>query len=100
MHLIPYYGLYSSRTRGKLNKTGNLIKLKPDVEKLPGRNSSRQSWARLLKKVYEVDPFICLKCGGDMKIIAIITNRVAIDKIIDYLEKNKSPPFDKILAVS
>ena len=28
--------------------------------------------ARLLAKVYEVDPMVCPRCGGDMKVIAII----------------------------
>jgi tRNA(Ile2) C34 agmatinyltransferase TiaS len=26
-----------------------------------------RAWARLLAKVYEVDPMMCPKCGGDMK---------------------------------
>ena len=27
-------------------------------------------WAALIKMVYEVDPLICPKCGGTMKIIS------------------------------
>jgi len=32
----------------------------------------KQSWARLLQKVYKVDPFICPECQGAMSVVAII----------------------------
>ena len=34
----------------------------------------KQAWVRLLAKVYEVDPLVCPKCGGEMKVIAVIEN--------------------------
>ncbi|MFZ3106465.1 MAG: hypothetical protein WA105_03700 [Candidatus Hydromicrobium sp.] len=43
-----------------------------------------KSWARLIKKIYEVDPLICPKCGGLMKIIAFIEYYKVIKKILDY----------------
>ena len=69
-HLIRYYGLYSSRSRGKTRKDGSLDKFgwgaRPEEEpkKEPEENpvetlsekKSKQTWARLIKKVYEVDP--------------------------------------------
>ncbi len=30
----------------------------------------RQSWARLLKKIYQVDPLTCPQCGCRMALIA------------------------------
>jgi len=32
----------------------------------------RQNWARLIQRVYEVDPLLCPKCQGTMKIISFI----------------------------
>ncbi|OGV82305.1 MAG: hypothetical protein A3K19_25070 [Lentisphaerae bacterium RIFOXYB12_FULL_65_16] len=32
-------------------------------------------WAALPKKVFEVDPLKCAKCGGKMKIVAFIERR-------------------------
>ncbi len=29
---------------------------------------SNQTWARLIQKVYEMDPLICPRCGSEMKI--------------------------------
>ena len=30
--------------------------------------AKRSAWARLIKKVYEVDPLICPKCGNEMRL--------------------------------
>ena len=30
------------------------------------------TWAKLIAKVYEVDPLVCTKCGGEMKVVAVI----------------------------
>jgi hypothetical protein len=56
-----------------------------------------RSWARLIQKIYEVDPLICPKCGGEMRIIAFIEDYRVIKKILDYLKiyefgKKRAPP--------
>ena len=30
-------------------------------------NARKRAWARLLAKVYEIDPLVCPKCGSEMK---------------------------------
>ena len=44
----------------------------------------KQSWARLLQKVYEVDPFICPKCQGIMSVVAIIEDPKELTNIINW----------------
>ncbi|MBM3707623.1 MAG: hypothetical protein FJW69_04665 [Actinobacteria bacterium] len=44
-----------------------------------------KSWARLIKKIYEVDPLLCSKCKGSMRIIAFIEDYKVIRKILDWL---------------
>ena len=74
-------------TKGKTVKDGSLAKYgyrarpKKTTEKLPDieiqsvtNKMSRRSWARLIRKVYKVDPPICPKCVSKMKIIAVITD--------------------------
>ena len=39
------------------------------------RAGSVSTWARLIKRVYEVDPLECPECGGAMKIISFIERR-------------------------
>lgn len=64
---------------------------------------ANKSWARLIKKVYEVDPLICPKCDGNMRIIAFIEDYKIIKKILDYLgiyefKRDRPPP--RALAVA
>ena len=44
----------------------------------------RQNWARLIQKVYEIDPLICPKCRKEMKIISIIEDKAVIKKILQH----------------
>ena len=46
----------------------------------------------LLARIYEVLPLVCPQCGGEMKIIAFITEAVAIREILDHLGEPTSPP--------
>jgi hypothetical protein len=54
----------------------------------------RHSWARLLQKVYEVDPFLCPKCGGAMSVVAVIEDPGELRKIIEWVQANqvRGPP--------
>jgi len=49
----------------------------------------RQSWARLLQKVYEVDPFVCPKCQGSMSVVAIIEDPKELAKIITWAKQQE-----------
>jgi len=40
----------------------------------------------MIRRVYEVDPMHCPKCGGTMKVIAFITEHALLDRIIDHLK--------------
>ena len=64
---------------------------KEDLKPLPSKG-----WAAMIRKVYEVDPLLCPKCGGTMKVIAFITDYQAVDRIIDHLKltfvAEKPPP--------
>jgi len=39
----------------------------------------------LLAKVYEVDPFVCPKCGAEMKVIAVIEDSNEMTRILKHL---------------
>jgi len=45
----------------------------------------RKNWARLIQKIYEVDPLTCPKCQGQMRIISFIEDDDVIKKILKYL---------------
>ena len=47
----------------------------------------RQSWARLLRRVLEVDPLLCPQCQVEMKIVSVITDPVVVDSILRHVEQ-------------
>ncbi len=84
-----FYGWYSNRTRGYRRRHG-LLGEAPPLEPAPEGDprvplEARQSWARLIRQVYEVDPLLCPGCGGTMKIIAVIERPAVIRHILDHL---------------
>ena len=53
----------------------------------------RLSWARLLKRVFELDLEHCPNCGGELKIIAAIVEQPVIEKILTHLGlQARAPP--------
>ena len=71
-HLVRYYGWYSNVSRGKRQKTR-----REDPSTIEGFSevsnpAAKRAWARLIKQVYEVDPLVCPRCAGAMRIIAFI----------------------------
>ena len=43
------------------------------------------SWARLLKRVFDIDTEHCPNCGGELKIIATIEQPAVIERILPHL---------------
>ena len=53
----------------------------------------RISWARLLKRVFEIDLEHCPNCGGQLKIIAAILEASVIERILTHLGlQARAPP--------
>jgi hypothetical protein len=46
---------------------------------------ARMSWARLLKRVFDIDIGHCPNCGGSLKIIAAIEDPPVIVRILTHL---------------
>jgi Ribonuclease G/E len=55
-----------------------------------------KGWVEMIRKVYEVDPMICPRCGGRMRVVAFLTEHAVVDRIIRHLEltfgAEKPPP--------
>ena len=62
----------------------------------PGCAHGRQvriSWARLLKRVFEIDLEHCPNCAGQLKIIAAILEAPIVERILTHLElQARAPP--------
>ena len=55
--------------------SGNSVPSAAAIEEELSRTAARRRWAALVKRVYEVDPLVCPKCGGEMRVIAFIERR-------------------------
>ena len=58
------------------------------IEEAPPPLTSK-GWAEMIRKVYEVDPLVCPRCGGRMKVVAFLTEYAVVDRIIRHLELTK-----------
>jgi ribosomal protein S27E len=93
--MVRYYGLYSNAHRGKMRKieekANSFLIVEQEEPVAPSKG-----WAEMIRKVYETDPLLCPKCGGQMRIIAFIEDHKAIDRIIAHLkltfEAERPPP--------
>jgi len=53
----------------------------------PYRAALRRRWAELIRRVYEIDPLVCPRCGGEMRVVGFITQPALIDRIPRSPEK-------------
>ena len=106
---VRYYGYYSNKSRGMRAKAeaaslaahiasgtadnspsigdsivDNLVSL-TDYRSALTRKRFKKNWARLIQKVYDVDPLSCPKCSGPMRIISFVEDEAVIKKILSHL---------------
>ncbi len=55
-------------------------------------DTSRIAWAKLMARVGEEFPLACPNCGGDIRLIAFITEPGPIRKILTHLSEPLEPP--------
>jgi hypothetical protein len=53
----------------------------------PAEKRASMTWARRLKRVFNIEIETCDKCGGDVRIIASIKDPVVIRKILAHLDE-------------
>jgi len=94
--MARYYGYYSNVKRGR-GKNKNQDEWMPFILESEGSTKEyRKNWAKLIQKIYEVDPLTCPKCSGKMKVISVIEDEEVIKKILKHLGlweiKARPPP--------
>ena len=94
--MVRYYGHYSNVSRGKRKKQGQDRMIPSILEPDGSSKEHRKNWSRLIQKIYEVDPLMCPKCHGRMKILAFIEDEHVIKKIFKHVGlwdvKPRPPP--------
>ena len=94
---VHYYGAYSNAHRGIALRREVFIEVPPENEPSDPRRpdsprlaARRKSWARLIRRVYEVDPFLC-RCGKRMRVVGFITQPPVILKILHHIGRRFDP---------
>jgi len=99
-HVVRYYGALGPRsplrgavtgavrgraTLGELERgysvtlAGKALREARRAAKAAGR-----AWAACLRKIFEVDPVRCGKCGGEMKLVSVILDDRELDRILAH----------------
>ena len=71
--------------RGKVKKPRSLDENQTSAEK-----RASMTWAKRLKRVFDIDIETCSECGGDVKIIASIEDPATVQKILAHLDGTTS----------
>jgi hypothetical protein len=79
-----YCGYHSNVCRGKRKETED-HGVASILEANKSSKESRKNWARVIQKIYEVDPLTCPKCQGRMRIVSFIEDREVIQAILKHL---------------
>src|SRR5664280_510305 len=94
--MVRYYGYYSNVSRGKRQKEDNNDTIPCIIEPQGDVKAFRKSWARLIQKIYAVDPLVCPKCQGTMRVISSIEDPSVIRDILKHLGlwlvRSRPPP--------
>ena len=54
--------------------------------------SARIDWATLLKRTFDVDLKVCVRCGGRLSLRAVVTEPPTVTKILTALSRARDPP--------
>ncbi len=102
MHLIRFHGVLAPKAKWRskalphaqdnakaLSATATAIDWQEPPEH--GR-PMRMGWAKLFKRVFNLDLTCYPHCGGELRIVAAILQRQAIEKILNHLGLEAQPP--------
>ena len=103
-HVVRYYGALgpcsplrpavNAATKGRATseelEAGYSVTLVGRAAREAGRaarkaaSAALRSWAACVRKVFEVDPVLCGKCGGEMKLVAVVLDDGELDRILAH----------------
>ena len=96
-HQVRFHGFLAphSKVRSKLATSRKALKEKEKEENNSDGSLNKAGkirWARLLKRVFNIDVNVCSHCGGKTKILAVIHDEKSINKILTHLGLDPNPP--------
>ena len=94
VNLTRFHGVFAPHSKYRARVTparrgqGRKIQTPEETpEQTPAERRVSMTWAKRLKRVFNIDIETCSECGGAVKIIACIEDPVVIKKILDHLQE-------------
>ena len=56
------------------------------------RSSTAYLWAMLIARIYEICPLVCPQCGGELTIVAFLTEAAPIQRLLIHIGEPSIPP--------
>jgi hypothetical protein len=72
----------AAAAEGKEAQGQPLSILSPSSEQ---KKKASKSWAALIKRVFEIEPLICPRCGSPMRIKSFIIDTKEVKRLLDHL---------------
>ncbi len=82
----------AKRGKGKKTRASDEVQYQTSAEK-----RASMTWAKRLKRVFNIEVETCSECGGDVRIIASIEDPVVIRMILAHLDKKGVIAADSLL---
>ncbi len=98
VNLTRFHGIFAPKSKYRVlvtpAKRGRVKKVKiPDEaqDQTAAEKRASMTWARRLKRVFNIDIETCSECGGEVRIIASIEDPEVIRKILAHLDEKVTP---------
>ena len=93
-HLVRYHGVLAPNARHR-----HLVVPTPPPEPAPddacgARTRAAMTWAQRLRRVFAIDITRCPRCGGPLRVLAVITDPRVVAAILAHMESRaaRAPP--------
>ena len=94
VNLTRFHGVFAPNSKYRKQITSRQAKKGCDKKQNTGEDRERKrykmTWAKRLKRVFDIEISVCTKCGGQVKVIACIEKQEVIVKILDHIKKKSS----------
>jgi len=89
-----------NKSRGLRKKAGTDDQVPALIDSDISRQAFRKNWARLIQKIYNVDPLLCPKCSGSMRIISLIADQQLVKKILKSRPRQTGELYSNLPKIS